>query len=242
MLYRHSISPTLSILLIALLAILFWGMRATGFFGPAQLGWLLPLGFCIMAVLPWILLTANGRRQIGLQKPASSRFYLIAILSGIGAAVICFLLGYLLFGQTIDNWFVSIGDNYKSRMDTSGMSFWMLSLIFTLPAILFSPVGEEIFFRGMLQKTLEQKWSVAASTVVECSLFSVIHLIHHGILQTATGFSFLPVSGALWVMQMFLVSLMFAWLRMKSGSIFIAIVAHMIFNITMNTTIFLFLW
>jgi len=242
MLYRSSLSPLMSMVLIALLAVLFWAMRATGFFGPASLGWLLPLGFCIMAILPWVLLTAHGRRQIGLQKPINPMFYLIAILCGIGAAVVCFLLGYLLFGHTIDNWFVSVGNNYKSRMDTSGMSFWILTLIFTLPAVLFSPIGEEIFFRGMLQKTLEQKWKVVTSTIIECGLFSVIHLIHHGILKTAAGFSLLPVSGVLWVMQMFFVALMFAWLRMKSGSIFIAIVAHMVFNITMNSTIFLFLW
>src|SRR6187551_2240041 len=122
MLYRSSLTPVVSIALIALLAVVFWVMRTIGIFGPAQLGWLLPLGFCIMAILPWVLLTAHGRRQIGLQKPINSKFYFIAILYGVGAATICFLLGYLLFGHTIDNWFVSVGNNYKSRIDTSGMS------------------------------------------------------------------------------------------------------------------------
>jgi uncharacterized protein len=52
----------------------------------------------------------------------------------------------------------------------------------------------------------------------------------------------LPVSGALWFVLMFLVAWMFAWLRTSSGSIYIGILSHMVFNIAMNTCIFLFLW
>lgn len=154
----------------------------------------------------------------------------------------CFVLGLILFGKTDDNWFVNIGNNYKSIMDTSWMSFWMLNLIFTVPAILFSPIGEEIFYRGVVQKTFEQKFSVTTSTIIECSLFAVIHLAHHGIIKTANGLAFLPLSGVLWMIQMFLVAFMFAWLRNKTGSIFTAILAHMVFNLVMNLTIFLFLW
>lgn len=242
MLYKKIITPALSLILIAILVIGFSAMRATGALGPSSLRWLMPLGFCLMAILPWVLLTNEGRRQIGLQKPESSSSWLLALIAGAGAALFCFVLGYLLFGTAVDNWFVNIGNSYKAMMDTSAMSFWMLSLIFTVPAILFSPIGEEIFYRGQLQKTLEQKLSVNTSTVIECTLFALVHQVHHGIIKTASGLTFLPVSGVLWFVLMFLVSWMFALIRSKSGSIFVAIFAHIIFNITMNTTIFLFLW
>lgn len=242
MLYRQYFSLNASLVLIALLAIAFSVMRALGALGPFNLRWLLPLGFCLMMVLPWVLLTQDGRRQIGLKKPHKKSYYLLGIGLGITAPFICFLLGYFIYGNTSNNWFVNIGNNYKTVMNTSGMSFWMLHLIFTIPAMLFSPIGEEIFFRGVLQKTLEQKWSTSSSTFIECCLFGVVHLCHHGFLKAGGSLVFLPMSGLLWVIQMFFVAWMFAWLRAKSGSIFVAILAHSIFNLTMNVLIFGFLW
>ena len=242
MLYKKYITPTTSILLIALLAIAFSAMRAVGALGPLNLRWLLPLSFCLMAILPWILLTADGRKKIGLKKPEKNSSYFLAIACGALASAACFLLGYFIYGHSVENWYVNIGNSYKVVMDTSAMSFLMLNLIFTIPAILFSPIGEELFFRGMLQKTMEQKLSVLSSTIIECGLFALVHLCHHGILKTVGGLVFMPIPATLWVIQMFFVAFMFSWLRAKSGSIFIAIVAHSFFNLTMNIFIFMFLW
>lgn len=242
MLYKKYFSIHVSLVLIALLAVGFAVMRALGALGPSNLRWLLPLGFCLMTILPWVLLTKNGRQQIGFKKPHKNSFYLLGIGLGIAAPLVCFVLGYLIYGYTNNNWFVNIGNNYKTMMNTTGMSFLMLHLIFTIPAMLFSPIGEEIFFRGVMQKTLEQKWSASTSTYIECCLFAVVHLCHHGFLEAGGSLIFLPVSGALWVIQMFFVAWMFAWLRAKSGSILVAIIAHSIFNLTMNMLIFGFLW
>ncbi len=242
MLFKKYLTPWSSIILIALLALGFGVMRALGALGPSHLRWMLPLGFCLMAILPWVLLSVNGRRQMGLKQPEKKSDYLTGIGCGIGSAFLCFLLGFILFGHSPDNWFANIGNTYKTMMNTTGMPFWMLHLVFTIPAMLFSPIGEEIFFRGILQKTLEQKWSVLISTLIECSLFGVVHLCHHGFIKASNGLEFLPISGALWVIQMFFVAWMFAWLRAKSGSIFVAILAHSFFNLTMNFFIFGFLW
>jgi uncharacterized protein len=181
MLYKKYITPTSSILLIVLLALVFAAMRALGTLGPANLRWLLPLGFCLMALLPWLLLSAEGRRKIGFKPPSKSVYYLVAIMSGFLAAFVCFVLGYSMFGHGGENWYVNIGNNYKHIMDTSKMSFVMLNVFFTIPAILFSPIGEEIFFRGMLQTTMEQKFSALTSTLLECGLFGLVHLCNHGI-------------------------------------------------------------
>lgn len=117
-----------------------------------------------------------------------------------------------------------------------------LHLTFTIVACLFSPIGEEIFFRGFLQKVLEDRHGRTRATLMEASLFALVHLCHHGILLGAAGFQLLPVSGALWVAQMFLLSLLFAWLRRGSDSILPAILAHAAFNAAMNGWIFARLW
>lgn len=231
------------ILLLALvLSLIFVSMRALGTLGPSNLRWLLPLGFVIMTALPWLLLTPAGRRQIGLKLPDTGAHYITGLVAGALAATGCFTIGLMLFGTSPDNWFVSIANNYRSVMDTSGFGPLKLHLMFTIPACIFSPLGEEIFFRGFLQRALEVRFSSRQSTHMEAALFGLVHLCHHGLVASATGLSLRLGSGALWVVLMFGTAWMFAWLRKRSDSLLPAIVSHAAFNATMNVFIFAFLW
>lgn len=224
------------------LAVLFAGMRFLGMLGPSSLRLLLPASFVLMTLAPWLLLTRDGRRAIGLRAPTTWWALVPAVLAGAVAALACFAAGVLVFGHSADNWFVTIAASYRGMMPTASFSVLTLHLVFTLPALLFSPIGEEIFFRGLLQRALEQRLSVRASTLVECGAFGLVHLCHHGLVLAATGLTIRPVSGALWVGAMFLAALLFATLRQRTGSLFPAMAAHAAFNGIMNTVIFAFLW
>jgi len=238
--WRSSLSSKTALLIVLLLTMVFGAMRVLGVLGPSYLRPLLPLGFCLMAAMPWMLLKPEGRRQIGLTQ--ASGFYLPALAMGAAAALICFGVGILLFGSTRDNWFVTIGNSYRSIMDTSHFSIAMLHAVFTVPALIFSPIGEEIFFRGLLQRTLEEHFDIQASTILECAAFGLVHLCHHGLLRTAAGIVLLPASGALWVALMFLTALLFARIRKRTGSIYPSMASHAAFNLTMNIVIFSTLW
>ena len=226
------------------LAVAFAAMRVVGVLGPGTLRWLLPLGFVLMALTPYLLLDAPGRRDIGLTRPAGRPgvTIAIAIMAGAGAGLACFAVGYALFGTSADNWFVTIANSYRRMVDTTGWPVARLHLFFTIPALIFSPIGEEIFFRGFLQSALERRFSGRASTIAECAAFGVIHLCHHGLLLTANGFVIRPLSGSIWVILMFGAAWLFAYLRKASGSLLPAIAAHACFNLVMNLTIFGFLW
>jgi membrane protease YdiL (CAAX protease family) len=237
---RHGLNQ-LAWLIAIVFAVAFAAIRVVGTLGPGSLRWLMPLGFVIMAVLPYLLLDGPSRRAMGLKLPAN-RPYGVAILSGAVAALTCFGLGVLLFGAGVDNWFVSIADGYRRSMNTAGWDALRLHLTFTLPALIFSPIGEEIFFRGYLQYTLERRFGARIATLAECAAFAVIHLCHHGLVLTAVGVSLRSLSGAIWMLLMFLTALTFAWLRRNSGSLLPAIVSHAVFNLVMNLTIFGYLW
>ena len=224
------------------LAVVFAASRAVGVLGPNGLRWLLPLGFTLMALAPFVLLERSGRRAIGLTRAQNPRIFVTAMVSGAVAAFACFALGYALFGTTADNWFVTIASNYRQVMDTTGWSTARLHLIFTIPALIFSPIGEEIFFRGYLQFAFERRFSARISTIAECAAFGVVHVCHHGLLLAAGGVVFRPVSGSLWMLMMFGTALLFAYLRKTSGSLWPAIAAHACFNFVMNITIFAYLW
>lgn len=235
-------SPRVAFRAVVCLAALLAAMRATGMLGPASLRALLPLGFVLMGVAPWVLLTPQGRRQIGLRKASTYRAYVQAVLFGALAAVACGALGLALFGTGADNWYASIADYYRHSMPTTGFGLLQLHLVFTLPALLFSPVGEELFFRGILQRALEDRFSARAATTAECALFGLVHVCHHGLVATAAGITLLPHSAALWVLLMSAVAWMFAWLRTRSGSLYPAMAAHAAFNLAMNIFIFSLLW
>jgi membrane protease YdiL (CAAX protease family) len=225
-----------------LLSMLFVAMRVIGTMGGKVWLPLLPLSFVLMMLIPWLLLTATARRQIGLTRATSSTWYVVALVAGVFAASVCYAIGVALFDRSADNWFVSVTNNYRGTLNTANMDMLRLHLIFTIPALLFSPIGEEIFFRGFLQQALQEKFSVTTSTLSEAGLFGVVHLCHHGLFLTAAGISIRPVSGAIWVALMFATALLFAWLRQRSRSLYPAMLCHAAFNATMNVWIFSMLW
>lgn len=146
--WRRRVAPRRALAVVLALAVLFAGMRFVGMLGPASTRWMLPLGFVLMAAAPWMLLSREGRRQIGLRPAVSFSQYLPAVLGGVAAAL----------------------------------------------------------FRGMLQRSLEERLSVNASTSIECAVFGIVHLCHHGLALGAAGVVIRPLSGALWVVLMFLVA------------------------------------
>jgi uncharacterized protein len=233
--------PVASLAVVLLLGVVFTAVRALAMLGPVSYRPLFLIHCVMMAVVPWLLFTRAGRREIGLKAPTHVGWVGLALLLGALASFICFATGYLLFGGSVGNWFMSVGESFRAQ-PTEGFSLLQLHLMFTIPGVLFSPIGEEFFFRGVLQRTLEDHISPARSTVVQAIWFAAAHLIHHGVIATATGFSFLFVSGPIWFLQMFGLSVMFAWLRRRSDSIVPAVISHSAFNATMNTFIFAYLW
>ena len=192
-----------------------------------------------MALTPFIFLNREARRKIGFVKGNSGKHYFTGIVAGAALALLCYGLGLLLFGQSSDNWFVSIKNSYLRTTDTTTMTVQQLFIMFTIPAIIFSPIGEEIFFRGFLQESLATKFSYRNAMIIDSLFFALIHLFHHGIVNDLSGqIHFYPLSGIIWVALMFVTAIVFALLKKISGSIYPAIVSHAVFNLVMNITIF----
>jgi uncharacterized protein len=246
--WRHSFRsfPQLAVAAVILLGLGFALMRAFGalgsVFGSPSLRALLPLSFVLMAITPWLFLSARGRQQIGLARANSAMIYVWAAATGALLALACGVIGSVLFGTTQEHWFVSAAQNFQQSFNTQGKSTLLLFLVFTLPALTFSPVGEEIFFRGLLQRSLEETLPENASTTLECAAFAVVHLCHHGLFWSNGQLSVLWPSALLWVAFMFVAARLFAHWRKTSGSVFPAMVSHMAFNAVMSVYIFSVIW
>ena len=203
---------------------------------------LLPLSFLIMVLCPFVFLGKEGRWKIGLTKPDKSIWLAWAALLGGAMATICFLLGYIVFGTTENNWFMTVGNFYTVTPEMAEFPMWALFLMFTIPALIFSPFGEELFFRGFMQSTLEQRLTPKAAMSVVAIIFAGIHLFHHGVARENNEFKFYFLSGCIWFGLIFTTSILFEICRRKSGCIWASVICHMSFNLFMNIFIFAFLF
>ncbi len=234
----RSLFPSPLILALVLFVILS-GFRAYGFLGSDLFqGQPVMIGFVLMWFVPLVFLTQYGREQIGFSRPLSLKWIAIGLLLGASAAGICYLLGLLLYGKSDHNWFVSIAYTFQSDERISELPRHLAFIAFTVPAVIASPIGEEIFFRGVIEQANRDRMSPRAAACLAAALFALAQLLHHGIYRGQDGIEIMPISGAIWFALMFATSLVFSFIRRRSESIWTAIAAHVAFNLTTNIAIF----
>ncbi len=224
-----------------LLAGLAAAVRGVGMLGPQRFYWVLPVGFAVMALTPHLFLSREGRRRAGLRRPVRPRWILWGVALGALGAVLCYGLGVALYGASDDNWFVSVRRAFPITPEMAALPTAQLFWIITVPSLIFSPVGEEIFFRGFLQQVAEERWSHRSGLIVDAGWFAVVHLVHHGIVRIDGQIRVFPLSGLIWVALIFGTGVMFALLRRRAGSLLAPILCHAAFNLAMNFTIFYWL-
>jgi len=195
--------------------------------------------FIAMAVLPFVILTRPGRRRIGLVRPSRWRWIPVALVAGATCAAAVFALGSALYGDGLENPFVYISQSYAAvPTDLSGQDRLIFFSIFAIIGMTFSPIGEELLYRGVVHESLATGWGNRKAAAAEAGAFAIAHLAHFGIVYVAGSWGFLPVPALLWVAAMFLSSLVFYGFRVLSGSLLGAIIAHAGFNLVMNFVIF----
>lgn len=195
--------------------------------------------FIAMALLPWVVLTRDGRRAIGIVRPNRWRWMLPAALAGIASCLVIFALVTLLWEDSISNPFAYIARSYAAvpgaLSDADRLIYFS---IFAGIGMLFSPIGEELLYRGLAHESLASTLGNRRAALIDAGAFAIVHLAHFGIVYSAGAWAFLPLPASVWVGAMFLSSLVFYAFRVLTGSILGAIVAHAGFNLAMNFVIF----
>ncbi len=195
--------------------------------------------FVAMIALPWLVLDRSGRRRIGLVRPTRLPWLALAGPAGAAAAGLVFVVFSLFWGTSILNPFVYIGGTYSAVVSVATESDRAISFaIFALIAVTFSPLGEELFYRGLVQHSLATSLGTNRASLVDAAAFATVHLAHFGLLYVAGVWSFAAGPGVLWFAAMFLSALLFDRLRRLSGSVFGAVVGHAGFNLGMTWVIF----
>lgn len=230
-------SPFLGVFFILFIGIprfiIVLGANASGDYGYTS------LIFVFMCLLPFILLNKEGQRKIGIVKTKERRYLIYSLLIG---AIIClpvYLLGTGLYGMSENNWFVYISRSYSGALpaDFGNERFFYFAL-FAGISMIFSPIGEELMYRGFIHQCFEDKYGPKRASQIDSLAFALTHLAHFGILFTAAGWVFRPVPALLWIICTYFVSRVFFFCKQKSASIGGAILCHAGFNLAMNYFIF----
>ena len=89
----------------------------------------------------------------------------------------------------------------------------LVLLIITI--VIIAPIGEELLFRGFLQKSLERAWNDVTKAILFSSLFfAIIHF------------------NPFWIIQIYFLGVLLGFLAWKTNSIIPCIIFHMIINAT----------
>lgn len=104
----------------------------------------------------------------------------------------------------------------------------VLFLIIVIAVAVVIPVAEEIFFRGLVLRAFEKKYSVAVGVIASSTIFGLVH--PSGATNLAGVIAIPLVTG--------LYGLLFALAAVKTQRLGSPIVAHMLINFTATTVLF----
>lgn len=195
--------------------------------------------FLVMWIAPYILLTRNGRKQIGIRMPKNIIWILYALFIGGLFCTLVYYIGEWLYQDSLKNWFVYISRSYTLPQNMESVEVGAYFLIFAVIGMTFSPIGEELLYRGLIHESFATRVGDHKASIIDSLAFALTHLAHFGIVYTLKeSWSFLLVPAVLWVLLMFLASRLFFICRYKSGSILGAIICHAGFNLAMTYFIF----
>lgn len=192
----------------------------------------------ISAIVPFFFLSKYGRKQIGITKPQKYNWLLIAFVCGLVASLFLYLLGQTIYGNSYENWYEYIGKSYKIPTNIDQNDKKILFVIMAITGMTFSPIGEELFFRGIVHSSFAKSIGEKKALIVDSSAFAITHISHFGMVFINNKWEFFTIPTIIWVLNMFLVSILFFTLKKHSGSILGAIICHSAFNLGMIYSIF----
>ncbi|MDR0938279.1 MAG: CPBP family intramembrane metalloprotease [Mediterranea sp.] len=195
--------------------------------------------FFLMWFAPLLFLTKKGRREIGMWRPNRYIHLLGSFVTGALSCAAIFGMFVLFYGKGEGNAFV-----YMARAtaqiggtipESERLTYFLIAAI---PSMIFSPIGEEFLFRGVVHGSFVGQFGESGASFFDSGAFALTHLAHFGIVYSAGNWSFLPIPALLWVLAMFFVSQVFFRCKLMCNSIFGAVLSHSGFNFAMMYFIF----
>lgn len=174
---------------------------------PSFLSIVVGQGFMIVPVLIYL-----RRRQVSLIRTLR----LNPVPFPVIISVFILSLGLVILMDEVDRiamlWFPL--PDYMSEMNQAlTITSWPSAILLILALVFLAPLGEELLFRGFLQRTLEKAWPDVTKAVLITSLFfAFIHLNPY------------------WMIQIYLLAVMLGYLAWRADSVIPSFILHLVNN------------
>lgn len=168
------------------------------------------LSAVLATTLAWLALRG---RLVGALTPARGvRPRDLAV--GLGGGLAGFVV--LLIGLGLLFQFVGVDPPEQQALSDVVAGGWE-ALLAVATAVLLAPVLEEVVFRGALHQGLRHRTGFWPATLLSSGVFAAVHLE-------------VVMSSPVFLVQLFLLGVLFAWLLERTGNLAAPIVAHLVFN------------
>ena len=154
----------------------------------------------------WAIPASPG---LGMVLPANRAFFMLAVILGLAAPLVGGVLTYLL----------AHGNPVTQDIQTLGTHTPVgLRVLLVIALVGLGPLVEELLFRGVLLSALLHRWPAGWGMLVSALLFAMVHL---------------PSMQWAWyaLPDLALLALGLAWLRLRAGSLWPAVLAHSVNNL-----------
>lgn len=192
----------------------------------------------VSAIAPFVFLNKHGRKQIGFTRPRNYLWLFWGFAFGLAFSVGLYFLGDFLYKDTLENWYVYIGRSYNIPAGVRPNDKLVMFVVMAIVGSTFSPIGEELFFRGIVHSSFAKSIGDKRASIIDSSAFALIHISHFGLVFVNNKWKFLIAPTIIWVLSMFLVSILFYKCREKTSSLIGSIICHSAFNLGMIYCIF----
>ncbi|WP_259365030.1 CPBP family intramembrane glutamic endopeptidase [Psychrobacter sp. GP33] len=166
-------------------------------------------------LISWVLLTLLIMAIIRAKGGDIRHYLALTPFSWVTAgAMIGILVIFMLGSQVLTNWMDRTPLDFVDPLYQSVDSVWLL----VIAMVIVAPIYEELVFRGLLWSAISEQFSTprgaVIASIVTSIIFAVIHL-QYGLYEITT---------------IMLLALIFCYARIKSGSVLLPILLHIINN------------
>ena len=169
----------------------------------------------VSIIMSCILLTLLNMAIIRVKGGNIRQYLALTPFSWVtAAAIIGILMLFMLASQILTYWLDKTPLDFVDPLYQSVNSVWLL----IIAMVIVAPIYEELVFRGLLWSAIKEQFPTQRGTIIASILTSVIFAIIH--LQY----------GLYEITTIVLLAMIFCYARIKSGSLLLPILLHIINN------------
>jgi membrane protease YdiL (CAAX protease family) len=180
-------------------------------------------GMMLYALAALVFVRKRAWKEIRIRKPTSPIYILWGSLLTVLFILVSYTIHYYTVGFSSSNFMALMAKQQIGFGVITKYNAWQYFPIAAIGLCTVSPLTEEVFFRGLLMKSFENKFSALSANLLQAFLFSFIHLAYFWLIEFNLGIiipTFLSMPGGI----------LFGWIVQKTDSLLSSIILHVVHN------------